>query len=47
MLSVAWGHYGNPACFLLPWFVGSNLFQSAFTNWRPTMTILRKPGVSK
>jgi hypothetical protein len=26
-------------------FVGLNLFQSAFTNWCPMMTILRKSGV--
>lgn len=26
-------------------FVGLNLFQSAFTNWCPMMTILRKIGV--
>lgn len=27
-------------------FVGLNLFQSAFTNWCPMMTILRAAGVS-
>ena len=26
-------------------FVGLNLFQSAFTNWCPMMTFLRKAGV--
>ena len=26
-------------------FVGLNLFQSAFTNWCPMMTILRRSGV--
>ena len=26
-------------------FVGLNLIQSAFTNWCPVMTILRKAGV--
>jgi hypothetical protein len=26
-------------------FVGANLFQSAFTNWCPMMTFLRKAGV--
>lgn len=26
-------------------FVGLNLFQSAFTNWCPMMSILRKMGV--
>ncbi len=28
-------------------FVGLNLFQSAFTNWCPMMTILRKAGFSE
>jgi hypothetical protein len=27
-------------------FVGANLLQSAFTNWCPMMTILRKAGLS-
>ncbi len=26
-------------------FVGLNLFQSAFTNWCPMMTLLRKCGI--
>jgi len=26
-------------------FVGANLFQSAFTNWCPMITLLRKMGV--
>ena len=42
MLSVALGYYVNPAWFLFTAFVGLNLFQSAFTNWCPMMTILRK-----
>lgn len=28
-------------------FVGLNLFQSAFTNWCPMMTILRRSGVAE
>jgi hypothetical protein len=28
-------------------FVGLNLFQSAFTNWCPMMSILRKIGVKE
>ena len=44
MLSVALGHYVNPAWFLFTAFVGLNLFQSAFTNWCPMMAILRKLG---
>ena len=45
LLSVALGHYVNPAWFWFTAFVGLNLFQSAFTNWCPMMTILRKLGV--
>ena len=44
-LSVALGHWVNPAWFLFTAFVGLNLFQSAFTNWCPMMTFLRKLGV--
>lgn len=45
MLSVALGYYVNPAWFLFTAFVGLNLLQSAFTDWCPLMTILRKLGV--
>ena len=45
MLSVALGYYVNPAWFLFTAFVGLNLFQSAFTNWCPMITFLRKLGV--
>jgi len=45
MLSVALGYWVNPAWFLFTAFVGLNLFQSAFTDWCPMMTILRKLGV--
>jgi hypothetical protein len=45
MLSVALGYYVNPAWFLFTAFVGLNLFQSAFTDWCPMMTFLRKLGV--
>jgi hypothetical protein len=41
MLSVALGYWVNPAWFLFTAFVGLNLFQSAFTNWCPMMSILR------
>jgi len=47
MLSVALGYYVNPAWFLFTAFVGLNLFQSAFTNWCPMMTILRKLGAGQ
>jgi hypothetical protein len=42
MLSVALGYWVNPAWFLFTAFVGLNLFQSAFTNWCPMITILQK-----
>ncbi len=45
MLSVALGYYINPYWYLFTAFVGLNLFQSAFTNWCPMMTILRKAGL--
>jgi hypothetical protein len=43
--SVALGVFVNPNFFWLTAFVGVNLFQSAFTNWCPMMTFLRKAGV--
>ena len=43
--SVALGVWVNPWFFAFTAFVGLNLFQSAFTNWCPLMTILRKAGV--
>jgi len=45
MLSLALGYYVSPYWYLFTAFVGLNLFQSAFTNWCPMMTILRKAGV--
>jgi len=45
MLGVALGYWVSPAWFLFTAFVGLNLFQSAFTNWCPMITILRKLGV--
>ena len=45
MLSLALGFWVNPWWYLFTGFVGLNLFQSAFTNWCPMMTILRKSGV--
>jgi hypothetical protein len=47
MLSVALGYWVHPAWFLFTAFVGLNLFQSAFTNWCPMMTFLRKAGVER
>jgi len=42
---VALGYYVSPKWFLFTGFVGLNLAQSAFTNWCPMMTFLRKLGV--
>jgi hypothetical protein len=39
------GLYVNPNFHWFTLFVGANLLQSAFTNWCPMMTILRKAGV--
>jgi Protein of unknown function (DUF2892) len=45
LLSLALGYWVNPYWYLFTAFVGLNLFQSAFTNWCPMMTILRKLGI--
>ena len=45
LLSLALGYYVSPYWYLFTAFVGLNLFQSAFTNWCPMMTILRKFGM--
>jgi hypothetical protein len=44
LLSVALGYWVSPFWFLFTAFVGLNLFQSAFTDWCPMMTFLRKAG---
>lgn len=46
LLSLALGYWVHPGWFLFTAFVGLNLFQSAFTNWCPLMTILKKAGVA-
>lgn len=45
MLTLALGYFVRPYWYLFTAFVGLNLFQSAFTNWCPMMTFLRKLGV--
>jgi len=47
LLSLALGYWVSPYWFLFTAFVGLNLFQSAFSNWCPMMTILRKLGVAE
>ena len=44
LFTLALGHWVSPYWYLFTAFVGLNLFQSAFTNWCPMMTILRKLG---
>ena len=43
--SVLLGMYVHPGFLWFAVFVGLNLFQSAFTNWCPMMTLLRYAGV--
>lgn len=45
MLSVALGHFVDPRWFLFTAFVGLNLFQSAFSDWCPMITFLKKLGI--
>jgi hypothetical protein len=45
VVSTALGWLVSPYFYLFTAFVGLNLFQSAFTNWCPMMSILRKAGV--
>jgi len=47
LVSVALAHFVNPNWLWFTAFVGLNLFQSAFTNWCPLITILRKLGVQE
>ncbi|MBS1810638.1 MAG: DUF2892 domain-containing protein [Acidobacteria bacterium] len=44
LVSLLLGSYYHPYWFFLTGFVALNLIQSAFTNWCPMMTILRKLG---
>jgi hypothetical protein len=45
LLSLALGYFVDPRWFLFTAFVGLNLFQSAFSDWCPLITILKKVGV--
>ena len=45
LVSLALGYAVSPYWFLFTAFVALNLIQSAFTNWCPMMTFLRKAGV--
>jgi hypothetical protein len=43
--SLALGTWVNHNWYYFTAFVGLNLFQSAFTNWCPTISVLRKLGI--
>ncbi|MFB3830082.1 MAG: DUF2892 domain-containing protein [Bryobacteraceae bacterium] len=45
MATVALGMTVSPNWYWFTAFVGLNLFQSAFTNWCPMITFLKKLGV--
>lgn len=47
ILSLLLGLYVHRGFFYFTLFVGINLLQSAFTNWCPLMTILKKIGVKE
>ncbi len=44
LASLILGYTISPKWYLFTAFVGLNLVQSAFTNWCPMMTFLRKLG---
>lgn len=45
LLSVGLAQVVDSRWYWFTAFIGANLLQSAFTNWCPMMTILRKAGV--
>ena len=45
LATLALGTWVDPRWYWATAFVGANLLQSAFTNWCPMMTILRKFGL--
>lgn len=45
LLSVALGYLVHPYWYFFTAFVGLNLFQSAFSNWCPMITILKSLGI--
>jgi hypothetical protein len=47
MFSVALSQLHSPYWLFFTAFVGLNLFQSAFSNWCPMITLLRKLGVKE
>ena len=47
LVSLALGYLHSSYWYLFTAFVGLNLVQSAFTNWCPSMVVLRKFGVKE
>ena len=47
LISVLLGYFHSPYWFLFTGFVALNLIQSAFTNWCPMMTFLRRLGARR
>ncbi|HUW18442.1 MAG TPA: DUF2892 domain-containing protein [Sedimentisphaerales bacterium] len=45
LVSILLAHFHSPYWLFFTGLVGLNLVQSAFTNWCPMMSILRKLGV--
>jgi hypothetical protein len=45
LLSLSLGYFVDPRWFLFTAFVGLNLFQSAFSDWCPMITFLKKLGI--
>ena len=45
LLSLALAYYVDERWLWVPTLVGVNLLQSAFTNWCPMITILKKLGM--
>ena len=45
LASLLLGYFVSPYFFLFTGFVGLNLIQSAFTNWCPMISFLRRLGV--
>jgi hypothetical protein len=44
LLSLLLGYFHSPYWFLFTGFVALNLIQSAFTDWCPMMTLLKRLG---
>jgi hypothetical protein len=47
LASLVLGYWVSPYWFLFTGFVALNLLQSAFTNWCPMMSFLRRLGVKE